>query len=114
MDDNEISRGLNAEGIYGKMIEAGLAWADLNAAANLLEETKKTVLAKLMRESDATSAAGKEMYALADDSYRAHVTTMVTARKQADKARVRYDCAKVLSELRRSEESTRRAEMTLR
>lgn len=105
---------MDAEGIYNKLVSAGEEWADLNAAANLLEETKKTVLAKLMRESEATSAAGKEMYALADDSYRAHVTTMVTARKQADRARVRYDCAKVWSELRRSEESTRRAEMQLR
>lgn len=105
---------MDAEAIYNALVKAGEEWADLNAAAGLLEETKKTVLAKLMRDSEATSAAAKEMYALADDAYKAHVGTMVTARKQADRARVRYDCAKVLSELRRSEESTRRAEMTLR
>jgi hypothetical protein len=38
----------------------------------------------------------------------------VTARKAANKARVRYDSARVLAELRRSQESTRRAEMTMR
>ncbi len=99
---------------YNTLIAAGETWADAQAAADLLEETRKSVLAKLMVESDATSAAAKEMYALADPTYKSFVDGMVQARKAANKARVRYDSAKVLAELRRSQESTRRAEMSMR
>ena len=105
---------MDADAIYQSLVKAGEEWADLDAAASLLEETKKSVLAKLMAEADASSMAGKEMYALADSKYEAFITGMVSARKLATKARVRYDSAKTLSELRRSEESTRRAEMTFR
>lgn len=105
---------MDAEKIYDTLVKAGEEWADADVAASLLEETRKSVLAKLMVECGHASIAGKEMMALADDSYKAFVTGMVNARKAANKARVRYDSAKTLSELRRSEESTRRAEMTLR
>lgn len=105
---------MDAERIYNNLVKAGEDWADADAAASLLEETRKSVLARLMNEATATTVAAKEMFALADEEYRAHIDGMVTARKAANKARVRYDSAKVLAELRRSEESTRRAEMTLR
>jgi hypothetical protein len=105
---------MKPEVLYTKIIQAGEEWADAEAAAALLEETRKSVLAKLMNESASTSIAGKEMLALGDQQYRDFVTGMVQARKAANKARVRYDSAKILAELRRSEESTRRAEMTLR
>lgn len=104
----------DADKTYDALIRAGEAWADADAAASLLEETKKSLLAQLMQEADSTSNAGKEMLALAHPDYRKHVDGMVSARKAANKARVRYDSAKVLAEMRRSEESTRRAEMTLR
>lgn len=105
---------MDADAIYNSLVKAGEEWSDLDAAASLLEETRKSVLAKLMNECQAASIGAKEMIALADEEYRAHVATMVTARKVANRARVRYDSAKVLAELRRSEESTRRAEMSLR
>ena len=105
---------MDAEKIYAQLVAAGDSWADADAAASLLEETRKSVLAKLMNEADAKSAAAKEMLALADPAYLEFIAGMVNARKIATKARVRYDSAKTLSELRRSEESTRRAEMTFR
>ena len=105
---------MDSERIYESIIKAGEDWADAEGAASLLEETRKSVLAKLMAESAIASLGGKEMMALADPEYRQFVEGMVHARKFANKARVRYDSAKVLAELRRSEESTRRAEMTLR
>lgn len=105
---------MDAEQIYGEIVKAGEAWSDAEAAASLLEETRKSVLAKLMNESTAAALGAKEMMALADSEYRKHVEGMVNARKAANKARVRYDSAKILAELRRSEESTRRAEMSLR
>ena len=105
---------MNPDEIYNAIIKAGEEWADAEAAAELLEETRKSVLAKLMNESAVASVAAKEMQALADPEYRRFVEGMVSARKAANKARVRYDSAKVLAELRRSQESTRRAEMQIR
>lgn len=102
------------EKVYDALVKAGEDWADADAAASLLEETRKSVLAKLMTEAPHASQGGKEMQALADPVYSRFVEGMVAARKAANKARVRYDSAKVLSELRRSQESTRRAEMSLR
>lgn len=105
---------MDSEQIYAEIVKAGEAWADAEAAASLLEETRKSILAKLQLEGQGTTVAAKEMYALADPEFRKHVDGMVNARRAANKARVRYDSAKILAELRRSEESTRRAEMTLR
>lgn len=105
---------MDAEKIYDSLVKAGEDWADADAAATLLEETKKSVLAKLMNDAPHASIAGKEMLALGTIEYTAHIEGMVRARKAANKARVRYDSAKVLAELRRSEESTRRAELTMR
>lgn len=100
--------------MYERIVQAGEQWADAEAAASLLEETRKSVLAKLMSEADSPTNAGKEMQALASDDYADFVDGMVKARAMANKARVRYDSAKILSELRRSQESTKRAEMGLR
>lgn len=105
---------LNPEKIYHDIVESGEDWADKDSAANLLEETKKTVLAELMGGCAASTVAGREQEALADPVYRLHLTNMVTARKEANRAKVRYDAVKVLAELRRTQESTRRAEAQIR
>ena len=104
---------MDPQQIYQAILKAGEEWADLDAAATLLEETRKSVIAKIVNESEGSIAA-REYKALADQDYKNHIESMTKARKAANKARVRYDSARVLAELRRSEESTRRAEMTLR
>ena len=98
------------ESIYRQLLQAGEEWADKEAAAEILEESKKTLLAELMGSVSADSKAERERIALADPAYKLHVTNMVTARKAANAARVRYDSARVLAELRRTQESTRRIE----
>lgn len=105
---------LDADKAYATLISSGEDWADKNAAANLLEETKKSVLSRLKNESGAKSDAAKETEALSHPEYQQHVETMVEARRVADRARVKYDSVKILTELRRSEESTRRAEAQIR
>lgn len=105
---------INPDKTYEALVKAGEEWADADAAASLLEETKSAVRARLMLEAEGTTASAKEMYALADPDYDKHIKSMVSARKLANKMKVRYDSAKVLAEMRRSEESTRRAEMNLR
>src|SRR5687767_1346898 len=105
---------MSPDEIFERMVAAGNDWADLNAAAEALEEQLKSVKAQLMVSSTHTSAAGKEMEALADESYREYVKQMTNARKLANRARVKFDSIKAWIELTRSVESTKRAEMTLR
>lgn len=100
--------------IYEALVRSGDMWVDKDAAANLLEETKKTVLAELMSKSVESTVAAREQVALASPEYRLHVTQMVSARKEANRAKVNYDAQKVLAELRRTEQSNYRAEMGLK
>ena len=100
--------------IRERLAEVGEEWADKDAAANLLEETKSVLLAELMLAADGTSKADREMHAKANAAYRLHITNMVTARKDANRARVRFETGKMWAELRRSQESTRREEMRIR
>ena len=102
------------EAIFTKLSEAGEYWADCQAAAEMYEENKKTVLAQLMNDLDGSTNAERERQALASWLYVEHLEAMVGARKEAYKARVRYDSLKVLAEMRRTQESTRRAEANLR
>lgn len=100
--------------IYHEIVTAGEDWSDKDAAANLLEETKKSVLAELVNSSEGGSMAAKESNALADPAFKLHITKMVAARKEANRAKVKYDAVRVLAEMRRTQESTRRAEANIR
>jgi len=99
--------------IRTRLVEVGEEWAELDAAANVLEETRKTILAEIMLKCEGSQAA-KEMQALADPSYKLHVTKMVAARKEANRAKVKFETGKMWAELMRTRESTRRAEATIR
>lgn len=105
---------LDSDRIYDKLVTAGDDWSEKDYAANLLEETKKSVLSQIKTRMQEKSDAARETLALAHPDYMEHLKVMCAARREANKARVRYDSAKILSELRRSEESSRRAEMTMR
>lgn len=100
---------INPEHIYQKLVGLGEDWADANAAAELLEETKKVLLAQLMLASEASSMAAKESYALSDPSYKIHINRMVEARKEANKAKVRYISAQAWFEAKRTESANERA-----
>jgi len=104
---------MDANEIHEKLVTAGEQWADMDAAASLLEETRKTVLAELMNRAEGSMAA-RESIALADAAYRLHVANMVAARKEANRAKVKYDSAKAWCELVRTQEATKRAEMAMR
>ena len=105
---------MDANELYYKLTQAGNAWADLQAACNILEDTKNTVLSQLMLKSQATSVAAKEIEAKASQEYISHVEKTQEAMKAALKAKVNYEAIKIWIDLRRSEEATRRAEMSLR
>lgn len=101
------------EKIYHQIVTTGEDWTDKEAAAELLEETKKTVLAELMQDYQGSNVE-RERQALANPSYKLHLTNMTVARKEANRARVKYDAVRVLAEMRRTQESTRRAEASIR
>ena len=92
---------LDPDKIYHLVIQAGEEWADKEAAAEILEETKPIVLAELFNNQPQSMAvAAKESAAKADPAYRLHITNMVTARKDANRARVKYKSAELLADLR--------------
>jgi len=103
------------EALLDALSDSGIDWADKCAAAELMEETKKSLLAQLtvsfMREGGTKSAA--EAKALASTEYQEHIAKMVEARRQANTARVKYDSVKVYLNMLRTYEASRRAEMQM-
>lgn len=104
---------MNADILYKKLTDAGDQWADLQAAYNVLEDTKSAVLAKLTLKSTANSVAAREIEARASEEFSDHVKAAQNAFKEALKAKVKYDSIRIWVDLKRSEEATRRAEMKL-
>jgi hypothetical protein len=104
---------LNADKIYQELIDAGNDWADKDAAANLLEEGKRTLVSQIASAVQSNSRVEREEEALRSPGYTDYVASMVEARRVANRARVRYQAIQTLAELRRSQESTRRQEMRL-
>ena len=102
--------GRLAQGIVSR----GEIWADADGAASLLEETKGTLLAKLVKEHLHEPAWKAEALAKADMRFEEHIKAMVDARRVSNLAKVRYDGAKAMGEFIRSAESTRRAEMQIK
>ncbi len=123
----QVLKDFDPNKLTAEVIKVGEEWADQDAAASALEETKKTMLAKLSLEyieggsrsgalgekPKAMSAAQAEMKALADPRYEQHLDLMVQLRKEAHRMRVRYDMGKMKLELMRSLQATMRNEMRL-
>lgn len=105
MDTNEI---------FEKLEQAGMDWADKNAAADILEETKYSVLSECMGLHIEDSNAAAETKARRDPKFKNHLSVMVAARKEANKAKVKYESIKTWIDLRRTEEATERAKINLR
>lgn len=104
----------NPERLAQAIVARGELWAEAQHAADLLEETRATLLGKLLKENFTEPAWKAEAIAKADPRYEQHVTAMVDARRVATLAKVRYDGAKAMGEFVRSAEATRRAEANIR
>ena len=105
---------LDPDRIYHHILSAASEWTAADEDARRLKELQPIVLAELTNHMSGESMAERKALALADPQYKLHVTQMVAAKTKANAAKARYDAAKNLSELRRSQESTARAEMQLR
>lgn len=121
----EMLKRFNPDQLVHEVTSLGITWTEFNAIANALEESRKTVLAKIQRgyieqslikgidgkAARPLSIAAAENAALADDFYEDHLNRMVTARKEADAARIRYDMGRMRLELLRSQMATVRQEL---
>lgn len=101
-----------ARGFY----EHGKDWAEKDGAASLFEETRKTLRSQIALKflPEAGSVSKSEMMAEATHEYIDHVKSMVAARTTANIARAQFDADRAFIDLVRSQESSRRAEMTMR
>ena len=106
---------LDPDKIYHEVSTAGEDWADKKAAFEALDDVTKSVLADITgRFMDGKiSRTEAERYALASQDYRQHLASVSKARSEWLRAQVKYDSLKLLADLRRSQESTRRQEMKL-
>ena len=108
---------LDSDRMYKTLMEAGEVWADTKAAYGALDDATASVLADLTQGyrdgKDGPSRAEAETMARRSQPYRDHLASVSVAHKAYLRAQVRYDSLKTLIELRRSEESSRRAEMRL-
>lgn len=126
--DLEAQNILEPAAVTTLVADAGSEWYVNDAAAASFEETKKSLLAKLVLEymdrgtpgtapgapPKAMSFAQAEQRGLADPRYEEHLEMMVTARKAANLSRVRYDMGRMFLELQRSAQATRRQEMGMK
>jgi hypothetical protein len=107
---------LDPNEIYRQVSQSGETWADQKAAYEALSDNTKSVLAEITGHYMADGKESKtsaEMRALASKDYREHLASVAKARSAFLRAQVAYDSIKMLAELRRTQESTRRAEMRL-
>ena len=107
---------IDPDAIFTEVLAAGNDWADKKSAFEALDDNSKSVLADITGRymEGKTSRTEAERYALASKDYKEHLADVSKARKEWLIAQVRDDCLKMLSELRRSQESSRRAEMGMR
>lgn len=94
--------------IYQRLLQAGEDYADKDAAASLLEESKKVLLSQLMQAQEG-SIASREMAALADVAYLSHIEQMVEARREANRAKTRWLSAQAWVDAKRTEAASERA-----
>lgn len=66
-------------------------WVDLDAAANLLEETKSAVMSQKMMALGDMPVSRAEMTVKASADWYEHLEAMVQARKDANLAKVQLD-----------------------
>lgn len=115
---SELLKTRTPDQLIDQVETLGLDWAEKDGAASILEETKKTMLNRLIQEIAASHTkvpafAQLESQALYDPRYLEHVTQMTTARKLATMARVKYDMGKARLDMLRSQMATVRQEMAM-
>ncbi len=102
--------------IFTALEDAGDAWAIHKANFEEKDDLTKTVLADLTTDylNTCKSMAEAETRARCSTGFKNHLAEVSAARRTWLLAQVKFENLKTLSELRRSQESSERAKMTLR
>lgn len=97
--------------IYERLTNEGDNWADKHAAAELLEGTLKTVHSQcvLTKRAEGAPVGESEHHATCDPVYIESRERSIAARKEANRAKVRYKAAEAWFEAQRTAEATHRA-----
>lgn len=88
-------------------------WAEADAAASLLEETKSAVLSQYMIAHGDGPVNRAEMTVKASKEWREFVESMVKARERANRLKVQMEWIRMKFHEWQSKEASRRAEMKL-
>lgn len=88
-------------------------WVEAESAAELLEQTKSAVLAKLMCAEGEMPVSKAEMRVKASDKWDGFVREMVTAREKASYLKVQLEYIRMRFSEQQSANASRRAEMKL-
>ncbi len=92
---------------------AGERWSDLEAAAQLLEDSKSAILAQWCAELGDLPVNRAEQVIKASPKWRQHIAIIVEARKEANKAKIQLEYTRMKFAEWNSAEANRRAEMKL-
>ncbi len=82
---------MSNEQLSEQLYKAGVDWADKNAAANLLEETKSATLSQMMSQFSELPVSRAEMNVKASGEWMQFINKMVSARHKSDLAKVRLE-----------------------
>lgn len=88
-------------------------WVEADAAANMLEETKSAVLAKMMAAQGDMPVNRAELNVKSSNEWFEFVTSMVQAREKAALLKVQLEYIRMQFNEWQSYEATKRAEMKL-
>lgn len=98
------------EAIYKQLLSSSQEWAKADEEARKLKEMDKIVLAEITNQTEGDSYADRKSRALASAEYKLHKEKMIAAKTAANVAMAKYKAMQSLAEMRRTQESTRRAE----
>ena len=93
--------------------DAGMDWADKEAAATLLEDTKSAVLAQWCSEQGDIAVNRAELLVKGSDRWREYIVDTVEARRVANKAKVYLESIKMRAMEYQAREANARVEMRL-
>ena len=92
---------------------ASKEWVEKDAAANLLEETKSSVLSQRMAALGDMPVSKAEMTVKASAEWREFIESMVKARQEANLAKVRVEWLRMRFQEWSSQQANERAEKRL-
>lgn len=88
-------------------------WSDAEAAANILEETKTSILAKRMADLGDMPVSRAEMTVKASEEWHDYIKAMVEAREKATRLKIQMEYIRMQFHEWQSHEASKRAEMKL-